>query len=129
MFTISEQENPRLEGGTWAEYNGGEFLIAHAGSLRFQRALSRLQKPHRRKMEKGEMDPADSRKLLIQALAEAILLDWKGVKNSAGEDVAYSVKSAITALTNDPAFREFVMEFSAEMENFRKEEAEYEGNT
>lgn len=129
MFVISENPNAALEQGTWVEYRGGEFLIAHAGNLKFQRALNRLQRPHRRKLEKNEMDPGDQRKLLIQAIAEGILLDWKGVKDSKGGDVPYSVKMAVTALTNDESFREFIMEYSAEMENFRREEIEEEGNS
>lgn len=129
MFVIPEQPNETLEQGTWVGYRGGEFLIAHAGNLKFQRAMNRLQRPYRRKIEKNEMDPGDQRKLLIQAIAEGILLDWKGVKDSKGENVSYSVKTAATALTNDEAFREFVMEFSAEMENYRREEMTEEGNS
>lgn len=129
MFQISEQPNQALETGTWTSFRGAEFLIAHAGSLKFQRAMMRLQKPFRRKMERGEMDPADQKRILIQALAESILLDWKGVKDSDGKEVSYSRDLGVKAITNDESFREFIMEFSMDMQNFIEEAAEHEGNS
>lgn len=126
---ISEQPNQALEDGTWVEYQGARLKIAHAGSIKFQRRMQALQKPFRRKIERNEMDPADQKRILTQAIGEALLLDWSGVKNSKGEEVPYSAKTAVTALRNDEALREFVMEFSTELQNFRDEEEEHEGNS
>jgi hypothetical protein len=128
MFNIAEQPNEKLEAGVWGEYQGAKFLIAHAGNDKFQRSLNRLQKPFRRKIEKGDMDPAESRKIISRAMAEAILLDWKDVAKN-GEAVSYSVELATMALNNDSQFREFVMEFSADQANFREEDLEHEGNS
>lgn len=127
-FQFKEQANKNLDAGTWADYQGAKFLIAHAGSDRFQRRMQALQKPYRRKMERGEMDPADTRRIMTQAMGEAILLGWEGVKRGE-EEVQYSSKLAIQLLTNDPALRDFVMEYSTDLQNFRDEDLEHEGNS
>ena len=128
-FKIADQPNAGLEDGVWAPYEGSEFKIAHSSNVRFLRTKQRLEQPHRRKIEAGNFDPAEQRRLLVKAMAEAILLDWKGVANSEGQPVEYSTKLAEQALTNDDQFRDFVMEFSINSQNFREAELEHEGNS
>ena len=128
-FKIPAEPNQLLENGTWIPYQDAEFLIAHAGNAKFQRAMARLQKPFRRKIEKNEMDPVDQKKILIQAMSEAILLDWRKVEDDEGKAVAYDRKAGQMLLTNDESFREFVMEFAMDLQNFKDEEKEHEGNS
>ena len=115
-FKVPETPNAKLDEGTEVEYEGSTFRVAHAGNITFQRTLARLQKPYKRQLDKGDLDPATQKKLLIKALSMAILLDWSGV------DVPYSQKAAEQALANDEAFREFIMEFSMDLANFKEEE-------
>jgi hypothetical protein len=122
-FIIDEQNN-RGEEGVWQEYEGSKFLLASSGSLKFLRVMARLQKPHRRKIDRGQLEPELQQKMLIDAMAEAVVLDWQGVQNKAKEDVPFSVAGAKAALTADPSFREFVMEFSSDLANFKAEQAE-----
>lgn len=129
MFQIADEPNPTIDSGSWIDFKDAKFLIAHSGNVRFQRAMQRLQKPFRRKIDKGEMDPADQKRILIQALAEAILLDWQGVSNASGQAVQYSRELAIKALTNDDELREFVIEYSLDLANFKAAEEELEGNS
>jgi hypothetical protein len=126
---IPSKPNPALEAGSWVKYQDAEFLIAHAGNMKFQRAMARLQRPFRRKIEKGEMDPVDQRNIIIQAMAEAILLGWKGVVGEGNEPAEYSRELAQTLLKNDEAFRDFVMEYAMDMQNFSAAEQEHEGNS
>ncbi|AAX84860.1 hypothetical protein [Xanthomonas phage Xp15] len=129
MFEISEQPNEKLEEGVWAEYQGGQFLIAYAGGVKFQRRMTALRKPFRRQEERGDqIDPAVLRKITCQAISEVILLDWKEVA-SKGEPVPYSREMAFKALVNDERFRNFVMEHSMELQNFEESEREIEGNS
>lgn len=123
MFKIPDQPNSLLEEGTWTEYQGARFLIAHAGNTRFQRAVQRLQKPFRRKIERNEMDPADQKNIMTKAMAEALVRGWEGVATEFSQD------AALKLLRNDEAFRDFVMEFSMDLQNFREEELEHEGNS
>lgn len=128
-YKIPEQPNVKLDAGNWAEYQGARFLIAHAGNDRFQRRMQALNKPFRRKAERGEMDPVDQKRILTQALGEGVLLGWEGVQDAKGEAVPYSSKVAIQMLTNDPALRDFVMEYSMDLQNFREDDLEHEGNS
>jgi len=123
-----DQSNPGAEDGVWTKYHGSEFLVVHIGHLKFQRALSRLQAPFRRKIEKGTMDPIESRDLLCTAMADALILDWKGVVDSKGTDIPYSRKVCETALFNNPDLREYLQDFSMDLENFRVEEQTEKGN-
>lgn len=127
-FTIPDRAPVTIDEGVWASYEGSEFKIAYSTNVRFLRLKQRLEHPHRRKIENGSIDPAEHRKILCKAMAEAILLDWRKVKDGDGNEVQYSIKAAEQALLYDEAFREFVMTFSMELGNFREEEMEMEGN-
>jgi hypothetical protein len=128
-FKIPKTPQVELEEGTWTDYEGSKFKIAYAGSIKFARVKDQIEKPHRRMIEKGAVDPADQKKWLIQALAKAILLDWKDVHDEDGQEVQYSVNNAIQAMTNSEEFRDFVMTFSMELANFREADREVEGNS
>lgn len=119
---------PLAESGAWANYEGSEILIAHLTSIRFQRELARLQQPYRKKIESGMMDPKVSKDLICQAMAKGLILDWRGVVNSAGE-IEYSPEAAYKALTNNAEFREFVSEFATNLENYRDAELEEVGKS
>lgn len=124
-FKIPEKPATGIDEGVWAEYEGSQFKIAYATNVSFMRAKQRLEHPHRRKIENGSIDPAEHRRILTKAMAEAILLDWKGIDG----DVPYSKKLAEQALMNDESFRDFVMTFSMDLANFKEEEREHEGNS
>lgn len=124
-FKIPEAPLDTLESGTWTEYQGSQFKIAHAGNIRFQRAKQRLEKPYKRDIENDRLDPEKQRAILIKAIAEAVLVDWKGLDGN----TPYSVKAAEQALSYDEEFREFVMNFSLDLENFKNQEREHEGNS
>lgn len=124
-YKIPEQPNVNLEAGVWADYEGAQFRIAYATNDRFMRLKTRNEKPHRREIEKGDLDPTKQKKILIKSMAEAILVDWRGLDG----DVPYSVKSAEQALTNDERLREFVMNYAMDLANFIEDERAHEGNS
>lgn len=127
MFQF-DADNETLDQGTWVPYMGSEFLVAHISSMKFQRALNRLQLPHRKKIADGTLDPEIQRDVTCRAMAEAILLDWRKVADSKGQVVEFSKERALTALRKDPEFRDFISETAMSMAHFRKEEAEQLGN-
>lgn len=128
-FTFPDSPVAELDNGTWTEYQGAEFKIAYATNVRFLRIKQRLEQPHRRKIEANNMDPAEQRKIICKAMAEGLLLDWRGVKNASKDDVPYSVKAAEQALQYDESFRDFVMTFSVELGNFKAQEIAEEGKS
>lgn len=119
MFNIDEVN--LSEEGVWTEYEGSEFLISHTSSIKFQRILARLQQPHKLKIEKGTMDPAVTKEIMCKAVSQAILLDWKNVLDGKGSIVNFSQETAFNVLMNNAAFRDFVLEFSMNLNNYRAE--------
>jgi len=126
MFIIDSKEN-EVQKSAWAKYRGGEFQIAPTSSIAFQRAFSRLQAPHRKKIEKGTLDPQVSQEISCQALAETILLDWRGVGDSKGAEIPYTVEGGFNLMVKMPDLREFIQEFALDIENFRAEETKAMG--
>lgn len=127
-FVIPESPVAAIEEGVWFEYEGSEFLIAYASNPKFMRAKQRLEQPHRRKIEANTIDPVELRGILIKAMAEGLLLDWKGVKDASGETVPFKKDLALKALANDEVFRDFVMENAINIQSFRGVEQEVSGN-
>jgi hypothetical protein len=121
-FCIDKNDQDKQKAGTWVDYDGGSFLVAHFSSSDFQRALNREQAPYKKKVDKGTLDPKISKRILCKAMAEGLLLDWKEVENRKKEDIPYSKENATAALMNDDDFREFVQEFSMESDNYRAEQ-------
>lgn len=120
-----------VDTGVWQEFDDAEFLIAHISNLKFQRALARLQQPHRRKLENGTLDPQVNRDILCKAMAEGVLLDWRkvGSKETGAKDVPYSAKAGQTMLIKNAEFRDFVSAFAVELANFKQAEVEALGNS
>ena len=107
--------------GTWVEFSGSKLKIAHSSNNVFQRSLARRQQPHRRRIEQGTADPQLMKDIMCQAMAEGLLLDWSGAQDKSGAEVKYSYDMGYRALKNNPDLREFVTEFSTNLENFRQE--------
>lgn len=124
-----DRSRDKQEKGVWTKYQGSEFKVASSSSTNFQRALNRLQAPYRKKIEKGTLDPKISRQILCQAMAEHLLLDWKDVTDSTGGNVEYSSELGERALQNNDDLREYLQEFSLDLENFRQEELKAEGES
>ena len=127
MFVFNKK-NESVSQGVWADFGGSKFLISHYGANKFQRTLNRLQQPHRRKIEKGTLDPVEGKNLLCKAMAESLIHDWSNVIDTTGTVVAFSVENCEIALQSNDEFREFVQEFSQSLENFKSEDEKEMGN-
>lgn len=126
---IIDNINTLQDEGVWAEFGGSKFKIAHSSNLLFQRTLNRLQLPHRRQIERGNLDPATGLSILCKSLAKGVLLDWRDVQTSNGTTVDFSEEMAEQALKNNPDLREFVQDFSSDLDNFRSERIKSEGKS
>jgi hypothetical protein len=115
--------------GVWTEFGGSKFLIAHMGNLRFQRSLTRLQAPHRAKVQKGTLDPLEARKMMCKAMSMGLVLDWAEVENSAGAEVQFSPEACEQMLSNNDDVREYIMEFAQDLANYKEEQTQEEGKS
>jgi len=121
---VVNQNTDNLTKGTWVDFAGSKFLIAHSSSLKFQRVFSRLQAPHRSKVEKGTLDPAISKEIVCKAFSQAIILDWADVIDSDGNPVEFSSDMAYQALMHNTDLIEYIQEASNNLANFKAEELE-----
>ena len=112
----------KIDDGVWKEYDNSTFLVAHISNRKFQRALAREQQPHKRKLQDGTIDPEINKSIVCKAMAEGVLLNWKGVVTRRGEEVPYSKENALSLLQRDPGFRDWVTDVATSMMNFRDEE-------
>jgi len=128
MFQI-DADLSSLESGVWEEYQGSKFLIAHISNSKFQRALSRYQLPHRRKIADGTLDPEKNKEIVARAMSEGVLLGWENVVDSNKQEVKYTPQLAYSALMRDPEFRDFVSEFAMAMSNFKSTEVDEVGKS
>jgi hypothetical protein len=141
---IDVDHNPlETEDGVWTQYNGSKLLIAHVSSMAFQRKLARLQQPYAKKIEKGTLSPDVQKEILCKAMAGTILkdaefvryvrvngqiaLDEQGKKRV--ESIPFTVDLAEKVLANQVDVREFVTEYSGNLDNYRAEEAEEVGKS
>lgn len=124
MAIVVNAVNDSLKQGVWVDFGGSKFLISHSSNLKFQRVFSRLQSPHRSKIDKGSLDPAISKEIVCQSFAQAIVLDWKDVIDSDGGPVEFTPEMAFQALTNNPDLIEYVQEVSNNLAYFKAEEIE-----
>jgi hypothetical protein len=114
--------------GTWIEYpdhsNGNKpaaFLIASTSSKEYRKALNAEVRKRFHRNWLNDIDGRDEAE--IQAMAKAVLLNWKGdvYLDRAGEVTPYSREAAIRAL-KIPAFKVWVETEAANLENFQNQE-------
>ena len=110
--------------GVWAKFSDGvEFRIARAGNPNFQKASDKMEAPYRKQIARGKLPTGKQVELQCAAMAEGILLDWKGLATEEGE-LLYSKENAAAVLRYNSEIREFVFEFATDQENFRTEMVE-----
>jgi hypothetical protein len=113
------------EEGVWVDVdgNGTRIKVARINNARYKKYFQKITKPYKRQIRTGTLSEDLAEKLLVDALANTILLDWKGFTKE-GQDFPYSVDHARLFLAESPDFRDFVSDAANEMETFRTAELE-----
>ena len=113
------------EEGVWVDVdgNGTKIKVARVNNPRYKKYFQKITKPYKRQIRSGTLSEDLAEKLLVDALANTILLDWQGFTKD-GESFPYSVDNARAFLAESPDFRDFVSDAANEMENYRTAELE-----
>jgi hypothetical protein len=122
-FTIGTVDKAKQQDGVWEEFEGSEFLIAYAQNPTFLKEKERLERPYKRQIERNKMNGDEQKRILCKALAHGVLLDWRGVTDGKVE-IAYDTEIAAQELQDNPEFLEFVVNVSADVANYKREEVE-----
>jgi len=109
--------------GVWVDIDEKTKLkIARFLNPKHRAYVNRAMDPYKRASRIGQLDDATTDKVEIEAIANCILIDWKGITEN-GEEVKYSVKKAIAYLSDPslPHFISMVRELSNEMALFHED--------
>ena len=129
MLNIDTRTADRDEDGIWTDYEGSKLRIAHVNNARFQAKFTKLQLPHKRKIDKGQLDNDTMTEIMCKAMGGNMLTGWKDVVDSSGADVPFSAELAFKVLVNNAELREFVHDFATDVSNFREEVVSEAGNS
>lgn len=104
--------------GTWHEFNGAKFLIARSGNRNYAKKLTALVERNQKLLDrKDEAAETLSDQIMIDVLAETILLGWEGV-GFKRKPLPYSVANAKTLLAVKD-FRREVMRLADDVAQYR----------
>ena len=107
------------EEGTWVDCGDGlELKVTRLFNDRFTRLMAAKRKPLGRRVDR---DPKLAQTILIEVMAECILLDWKGLKDG-DKPIKFSKVTALDLMTRSRDFRNLVTSCSDDAANFHEEE-------
>ena len=110
--------------GKWEDFGEGlSVKIARMGNPNYSKKFREIAKPYQKSIRRGTLGEQKSEELLIQAMADTILLDWKGLEEN-GKPVKFTREEAIRVMTEYPDFRDAVSEVAGAIETFKLEEDE-----
>jgi hypothetical protein len=123
--TDTKKENE----GTWIDIGeGARLLVARAGNRKYGRLLESKLTKHQRALDlKDEAAEKLSEQIMIEVLAESVLLGFEGL-DFQGETLTYSLESAKKALSVKD-FRGYVSQLAGDIERFRVAQEEALGNS
>lgn len=91
--------------GIWIDYADGIAMkIARTGGANtaYSRYLANLLKPYKFQLDRGTLSEETSRELLVDAFANCVLKDWKGITDDKGKVLEYSAANAKKILIEYP---------------------------
>ena len=120
--TDSKLEND----GVWVDMGADlQVKVARFGNPVHEKVMEKLRRPYRNILRSGGQLPEDVQtKLTVQGMAEAILLDWKGVTDASGKDLPHSIDNAVQVLSDLKDFRNEIAFLAMERETFRAQAIE-----
>lgn len=101
--------------------NGVEVTVARNGNPKHAAALERLSKPYRGQINRGTLPKEKLEALSIEAMAEGLLLGWKGIELD-GQALEYTKANALKVLTEFKDFREMISSLAVDAAQYREEE-------
>lgn len=105
--------------GVNVPYGDATFLVGRLGNSKYSKKLSSLVERNQRLLDaKDDAAEAFSEKLVIEALAETVLLGWEGVDDENDEPMPYSVENAKKVLAMKD-FRREIMKMAENMEAYK----------
>lgn len=125
IFDIYETDVSAEEDGKWFENfkeTGIDLKIARFQSKRSIKAREKHEAAYRRFQKKGKLPEEIAEKVIVEQMADAILLDWRKMPDRDGAEIVYSRAAAAMLLTKLPNFRLDIIQTAVDMDNYRVED-------
>ena len=114
--------------GIVLDFGDGEWVRisrAGGGNKKFIKLFESLMKPYRRAFELGTMDDKKAAKILHEAFAKAIVLEWN-ITDEDGKPIEFTVENAIKVFEDLPEFFGTIKTEAENRQNFRRAALEEE---
>lgn len=138
-YEMFQADKTKETSGIWLDFGSFRVKVARAGgsNVQFAKVVEEKTRPYRRAMEQGVMDAKVGDRLLAEAFAECIILDWK-VQNDAGELVQgmhapdgsiqeFTKEHVVQTLLDLPEFFSQLQTETMKLANFRRDAMKDEG--
>lgn len=120
-----------LEEGVLLDYDkeaGAKVRIAYIDARKYTDKLAKMTMAARRRTKGRDIPAGVYQKVVIEAMAGTILLDWEGFLDEEGNVLQFTDANAQMLLTRSKHLRDFVQEESMLLDNFQQAKlAEGEG--
>lgn len=99
-----EKDGVVLEYGFNSKKQPIQIRIARAGgsNTRFAKIIEQKLRPYKRAIANDTMDNKVAEKLLIEAYAEAVVLEWSGVEDREGNALEFTKENVVKVFTDLP---------------------------
>lgn len=130
IYTLAKTDADSEENGKWfddifEEGSGISLKLRRMNSQFYGKVLNSIMQENRKLMVKGKFPKDVDARLLIESLAEGIIVDWKGILvEDGGEEIPYTKDAAIKLMTDIPDLKNIVRNLSQSMAAFRAETKE-----
>jgi len=125
IYDAYETDKTAEDEGQWVRglREGMNVKVARFGNERYRATFQRRIRPYRQQFDRGSLSEEKTSEIMVESIADAILLDWDGpgFVDREGNALPYSRDAAVTLLTDLPDFRDDIIALSREAETFRLE--------
>lgn len=121
IFSTYAVDETKEQTGTWMEVGDAKLLVARAGNKNYVKLLGKEVEKNQKSLDRKD-DAADalSDKIMIDVLAETVLLGWENVSYK-GAQMEYSKANAKEILSHKE-FRREVMKLADDFNAFKLEQ-------
>ena len=82
-------DDDKSENGTWVPFKGGvEMRIRSFGARKSREVREEIERPHAVKISRDVAGDELMEELAIEQICRAIVVDWRGVLDASGEEIA-----------------------------------------
>lgn len=113
-------DSKKANEGTWVQVGEGlEILIARLGNEKYKKFLRSAGKGLSVQVRTGNMNLEQAAELQKLAVANTVLLGWKGLEGDDGKPVEYSVQKAVELFNTHQDFYDLVVEYANDASMFK----------